>query len=353
MTSPHEPAAQADLAAPESAEEPETSAWAYAITLLRWRYLIVALTLGSGVLAAANSLRAPREYAATASFSLGNFGSSDASLGNLASRFGLASGNPAGNPLFYAGLLQSREVLRDVALSTYRTEGSVAFEGDLVKYFGLGSLARDLALRRAVRKLRLAVSVSTDLKTGIVRFAVRTGSPELSSQVASRFLALLNEFNLGLRRTQARADRQFIEQSLAQAQAALTTAENALAAFYERNRTFRNSPELIAAEARLQRQVTLRQQLYVTLAERKDMIQLEELRNTPVIAVIEEPQGFVEPAARGTIRKTFLALLFGGAVAVGFAFAADYFARQGGAGSKEYHEFLALGRTVLRRARRS
>ena len=70
-------------------------------------------------------------------------------------------------------------------------------------------------------------------------------------------------------------------------------------------------------------------------------------------SVIEEPQGFVEPAPRGTIRKTFLALLFGGALAVGFAFAADYFARQGGRGSKEYEEFVALGRTVLRRARRS
>ena len=97
MTSPQEPVAQLDLAAPESGGEVETSAWAYAITLLRWRYLIVGLTLGSGLLAGANSLRAPRQYSATASFSLGNFGSTDASLGSLASRFGLATGSPAGN----------------------------------------------------------------------------------------------------------------------------------------------------------------------------------------------------------------------------------------------------------------
>ena len=171
--------------------------------------------------------------------------------------------------------------------------------------------------------------------------------PNLSVQVASRLLEMLNEYNVRRRQSQAGAEREFVAVQLAQAQADLTAAEDLLATFYRNNRRFADSPELAAEEARLQRRVNLRQQLHLALSQSYESAKIEEIRNTPVLTVIERPEGFIQRVPRGTVRKAGLAFVLAFLLAVGIAFAREQVSTALEDGSDEFKESLALVKEIL------
>lgn len=321
--------------------------WSYATALLRHRYLVLGLALVAGAWTGGRSLVSPRKYTAAASFVPQEM-AAQAGVSQLASQLGFGTTRAStSSPQFYVDLLQSREILRDVVTRSYNVSGSGPFTGDLVQFFKIVSPDRDEAVARAVQKLKVVLTVRANASTGVVRFDVHTTSPQLSLQITNRLLELVNDYNLRRRQSQARAEREFVEQRLGLAQQALTAAEDAIIAFSRRNRRYADSPELVAEEARLQRQVNLRQQVYFTLAQSYEVAKIDEVRNTPVITVVERPEGFVEKRARGTIAKAIIALFGGTLLAVVLAFTIEYLKAARSAGSRHYLEFVALQRQVV------
>jgi uncharacterized protein involved in exopolysaccharide biosynthesis len=321
------------------------------VLLRQWR-LIVGLPLAMAFVVVVMALLAPRQYTAGARFTPQESSSPQSGLSQLASQFGIAA--PKGmesTPQFYAELLLSREVLREVVKTHYEAARPTPFRGTLVDYFGVAGSNADEAVLQAVRLLRTMLIVRTDRNVGIVSFQVFTKYPDLSMKIVNRFLELVNSYNLERRRSQARAEREFMEQQVGQARTDLTTAEDALAAFYARNRRFQDAPELVAGEARLQRQVSLRQQLYVTLSQSLAMARIEEVRSTPVVTILEHPEGFVEPQRRGLITRGISALLVGELLALAIAFVLSGMSqtRDRDRNLDEYREFDALRRQITAR----
>ena len=128
---------------------------------------------------------------------------------------------------------------------------------------------------RGLRRLHKIVEVNVSTKTGVVEFAVTTESPALSLRVAQRMLELVNDYNLRRRQSQARQEREFLEGRLTEVRRELSQAEDSLARFSRRNRRLADSPELQVEQERLQRQVTLRQQIYLTLAQNYEAAKLD------------------------------------------------------------------------------
>ncbi len=132
--------------------------------------------------------------------------------------------------------------------------------------------------------------MSTDRDTGIVSFSITTSDPLLSQGVAAHLLDLVNDFDLNTRQSQAGAERQFVGERFAQVTSELRQAEDSLLSFSVENRAISNSPTLQVEEARLQWNVMLRQDLVTTLAQAFEQARIEEVRNTPVITLIESPR---------------------------------------------------------------
>src|SRR6266487_2858674 len=110
------------------------SFWFYANALLRRWVLVIALPLALCLWTGVTSLSSPRLYRASASFVPQEPATSVSGLGQIASQFGLVA--PRANtasPQFYAGLLQSREILRAVVETTYAATTPKPFKGDLVQ----------------------------------------------------------------------------------------------------------------------------------------------------------------------------------------------------------------------------
>jgi uncharacterized protein involved in exopolysaccharide biosynthesis len=347
-----------------SADTDALSVWPYFNLLLRRRKLVVGLPMALAALVVTVSLLRPRQYMANARFIPQEQNTQASSLGSFAAQFGLplpgASGSGSATPAFYAELLQSKEVLRDVLYSRYWTKSPKPFEGTLLEFFGIREADSTRAVTRGIRRLGLGMSVSTDRATGMVELEIRTRSPELSVQITRRFLDLINEYNLQRRQSAARAEREFVEARLHVAKDSLTAADNAVAAFSRRNRSIQNSPELLAEEGRLQRASSIQSQLYLSLAQRYETAKIEEVRNTPVVTLIESPEGFVAPVGRGTVRNAILALLLGALLAIGIAVLLDAMHRSRHEGSADFGEFESLKaaaaadlRRLVRRAPRA
>jgi uncharacterized protein involved in exopolysaccharide biosynthesis len=278
--------------------------------ILRSRFRIASFVaiLCVGVLV--YGLSKPREYVSDASFSLQ--GGDAKRLSGLAAQIGLAvtSNDGPQSPSYYVELLGSREILLATATSRYsfRKDGRIT-SGPLPDVYGIeGDSAQryDMALRR----LRGAISTSKSRETGIVKVSVVARSPMLAQQILARLIALLNEFNLKTRQSQAANERRFVEQRMAEIGGDLRGAEDRLQIFLQRNRgSFGSVPDLAMEHDRLTRQVSLLQQVYTALAQSYEQARIDEVRDTPAITVIEAPNLPVQPAPRGLLKRLFLMLI--------------------------------------------
>jgi tyrosine-protein kinase Etk/Wzc len=255
-----------------------------------------------------------------------------AGLAGLASQFGISLGSEASkSPKFYAEVVRSRELMEHILLSRYADpRQKQESQGDSATLLSiLGVRGKDLAdsLYRAVKKLNKLVSVTTNAQTNIVTLSVDARYATLAAEVANGFVAKLNAFNTQSRQSQAREQRKFVEQRLADGESALRAAEEDLRTFYERNRTWQQSPQLTFEEGRHRRQVEIRQELYLTLQREYEAARMQEVNDTPVITVIDSATPPAKRSKPQRILLTLTALVLGAMVGASWAAGADYVER--------------------------
>ena len=182
----------------------------------------------------------------------------------------------------------------------------------------------------------------------MVNLDVTVPQPALALQINQRLLELLNEFNLRSRQSQAGEERRFTERRLAEVRQELRAAEDRLQQFMQRNRDLRNSPELTFQSDRLEREVMMRQQVYTTLAEAYEQAKIEEVRDTPVITVVQQAELPVRPDRRGLIAKSLLGLLAGLLIGAALAFWKSYTTNSASLSTSDAAEFAVLRRQAAR-----
>jgi uncharacterized protein involved in exopolysaccharide biosynthesis len=199
-----------------------------------------------------------------------------------------------------------------------------------------------------VETLQGMIAVRTATKTGVITLVVRTTKPDLSVQVAQNLLDQVNAFNLSTRQQQASAERAFLEKRLAEARGELRAAEENLQAFMIENRDLKGSPSLQLEFARLNRTVDMRQQLYTGLAQAYEQAKIEEVRDLPVITVVEPPEMPLIPDRRHTLRKVIIAMLLALFAGVVLAFIRHSLAANKNAQPDAFLEYAALRRDAIR-----
>jgi uncharacterized protein involved in exopolysaccharide biosynthesis len=185
------------------------------------------------------------------------------------------------------------------------------------------------------------VSVVTSRDANLVTLSTRAEQASLAVQINQRLLELLNEFNLQKRQSRAAAEREFTERRMLEAQQELEHTEGDLRRFLEQNREYQSSPQLRFEAGRLERRVQLRQQVYLSLAQAFEQARIDEVRDTPVITVIERPE-FSVRRARSRLVDALVWAVLALAVAIVVALGRDYIWRERAAGVSDYREFLDL-----------
>lgn len=324
--------------------------------LLRHRHVIVLVSFTVAVAVVGISLMLPSVYTATSSITPESGQGQTGRLAGLATQFGIAvpTGQSVQSPQFYADLLTGRALLRETAVTEYEVrsdrEGTDAEsrQRDLVSVLGVEADTRNRAEAKTIEVLRdEVVAVTTDPETGVVELSVTTRWPELSRQIAERMIDLVNRFNLERRQSQASAERKFLDDQTARAKSALHAVEDSLQRFLEQNRNYQNSPALRFRHDRLQRRVTLRQQVFTSLSESLQQARIDEVRNTPVITVVQPPELPARPDSRRLMLKGVLGLMLGGMLGLFWAFGREMVATTREQDPDDYAEFERLKREMV------
>lgn len=290
-------------------------------TALRHRVLVLSCALAAFAFVAAG-LFTKRQWTSTSAFVTQSTSKLPGNLSGLAAQFGvsLPTGSDATqSPIFYAEMLKSRTLLEQLAATPFAyRDGNHPVRADLFTIHE----AKGTELERREKLMKILardVDVNYAPRTGIVRVSVTAPDPVLARDMNTRLLELLSLFNTNVRQSQAGAERKYAQTQLEDARAQLRVAEERLEAFQQANASYNFSERLKLEAARLQREVNHRQSLFSALAQAYEQARLDEVRETPAISIVEQPEIPALPKPRRIAVRAPLALILGGIVGLLFA----------------------------------
>jgi uncharacterized protein involved in exopolysaccharide biosynthesis len=322
--------------------EPEpVSMLEFATFLLRRRWLIVGCAAALFVAVVLVLSFGRTQYTSSAAF-VPESSQQTSALAAVAAQFGAPNigSDPSQSPAFYSDLLRSREVLSNIVQGDYRFRSDTGVvSGKLIDLLDVTAPTSGLRMIKAIAKLNRSMRVELKPRTGVISLQVRMPNPELAQQVVQHFLDELNRFNLEQRQSRAGAERKFTDGRLAQLQSERRAAEDQLQAFLQRNRDYRNSPELVFQYDRMAREVEFRKNVYTTVAQSNEKARIDEARDTPVITVVERPSLPARPDGRGRTKYGLLAIIVGALAGIGIGVARDALDRRRAASDPEFEAF--------------
>lgn len=289
--------------------------------LLRHRTLVVTVPAVVAVVFAAGALLVARTWTTRVSFLPTSSSTTTSALSGLAAQFGvtLPADQPGASPAFYADLVGSQRMLRLLVADRYAVTwrrpwwkggGTERREDPLWVLLDLAE-ADDSArgMDEGIRYLGKHLQARTSRESGLVTVTAQMPSPELAAAVLAGMLTRVSDFNQKVRQSQASAERRFAETRVAEARVELRQAEDRLEAFLQRNRSFQNSPDLAFQHDRLSREVEMRQMVVTSLLQGYEQARIEEVRNTPLITIVDTPAPPVRPDSRGLLLRVIAVYL--------------------------------------------
>jgi len=255
---------------------------------------------GTLVVAALAAIFLPPVYEAHASFVTSSSSSSKTSnalgsssslgLQGVASQLGLSTGgDPSESPNFYVKLIESEELRRRLLNSRFQNPRSNN-PRDSATLLDILRVKNDDPVRRmeiALKKMQKSISTDFDLKTNVVDLIVKARWSDLAAAMANRTVALVDAFNHEQRVTRARSRRVFLEGRLDSSKVQLQQAEERQRFFYEQNRQWRSSPQLVFEEGQLRRNVDVATDLFLQLQRQFESARLDEINDAPLITVVD------------------------------------------------------------------
>lgn len=278
----------------------------FVVAALRRRWMIMSMVLGAVTIVTAYTLIVGRTYTSTLIFMPQMSAGALSGIAGVAAQFGIAvpSGAPDQTPQFYAELIATGPFQEDLVNTQFSATVGMRADGksdsivtqSLIDWLGVDS-GQSVGKRQtmAIYKLPKVLSVVPDVQTSMLTVTVTSQVADLSKTVADRILALVNQFNGTRRSTDAGTERRFVEGRLQIARDSLTANEDRVRRFLEQNRAYASSPMLTLDHDRLQREVDFEQQVVATLMQAVEQARITEVRNTPVVTVVESPEVALTP----------------------------------------------------------
>lgn len=335
----------------DQTDDGEISLVVLATTIVRNLRTIVLWSVAVGVLVAINVAKRPLLYEATATIGTGGGSSPQLSgFSALAGQLGLmASGSVTpSSPDFYIMLMESPVILSRVIQKTMIVPEKGGQPMTIAQVLGLkGRDSADLA-RRAMDAVRGLVVPGKQRNTGLVQVTVLSQWPSVSLGLVTAFVTAFEEYNRDTRRTQAAEERAFIERRMSEAMVDLREAEDRLQRFLASNREISAASMLAFERDRLARTVALKQQVYTTLATSYEDVRIREVRDTPVINVIEPPRVKADPEKRDRMKSILIGLVIGAFLGLVTTLVADSVRRLARHRRDEADEFADTVRQTLR-----
>ncbi|MBD3170561.1 MAG: hypothetical protein GF307_13840 [candidate division Zixibacteria bacterium] len=310
-------------------KSPEQLIFHYLNVILR-RWKTIAL-VGTVIVAGALTycLTAPHVFESYASImpfqQSGNGGLAGLSdLADMAKGLGLGSFTKSGPHALYPAILKSRHIQSRILKREFYTHKY----GDRRPLYEIYNIKSDSPLEvehYGLKKLAGGTDIVTDRKTNVITIQTQAEEPQLAADIANAYVEELKEFNLKLRNSRAKENREFIEERLEETKQELVKAENRLKEFRESNLRIGNSPELLMEQGRLTREVKIQEQVFLTLTKEYEIAKIDEQKSIPAVNVLDEAAPPAEKSKPQRVKIMMLAMLGGLVMGIAFAMVLEYF----------------------------
>ncbi len=299
---------------PSILEAEEFSFLSLSVVLLRNRATVLRWTVLGVLLTAPVVISKPAKYKASAAFvSAQGADPTRSGLASIAGQFGVAipGGAQSPSPEFYLRLIKSREILKLVARDTLLVPELAGRRISFTELFEISGATSAEREERAMAQISTDLTASVSKSTGVVDVSVDTKWPSVSLRIVETIVRGINTYNQRARQEQAAAERRFVEGRLRLAGISLREAEDRMQLFLQSNRQFSSSPQLTFEHERIQRTVLQQQQMYNSLAQSYEEFRMREVRDIPVVTLIEPPGVLYAASPRGRISVMLLGMLLG------------------------------------------
>ena len=232
----------------------------------------------------------------------------------LAAQLGVGTGTGPTSPQFYEAFLRSRSLQMRVTTAQFPL-GPHGELRTLGQYWSHKEHPTARNRMDVVKKFGKHLETSANPRIQQVVFTVEGPSMPVAKLMADTVLAALNDLVVQVRRKHATAEREFLEGRFQALADSLRAHEDVLRRFYEENRNL-TSPQVQFEEARLRREVELVQGTYAQIGTQLEQARIQEVRDTPVLTVVDPP---IEPVRKSAPVRRLWALtaaILGGALAL-------------------------------------
>lgn len=277
---------------PDPTGRPGLPVAALARALRRRLPIALVAAVAGGAAAFGLSFLAPTRFYADTKFTVASERSALSAnrLAGFAAQFGIAGAlsNPE-SPDYFAAVASSREVMLRMLADTVCVSAS---ECPRITRIVAGDDAPSQdreRLERQLRRLGKRVSVGVDARTGLISSSATSDTPAYAEGLLRAQLRAMSSVIIDKRESQARNERRFAEVRLAQLRAQQRAVTDSLTYFYQSNRQYEGAPALRFRERGLQDRLSLWQELVQSVAREAETSRLEEVRDTPVLNVLDRP----------------------------------------------------------------
>ncbi len=164
---------------------------------------------------------------------------------------------------------------------------------------------------KGLKKYFSLLSVKEDRRTGLIQVNIEMESPNLAAEVANFIGSEIQSYIQKQNTVKAVKEKLFIRERLVVVKSELEILEENLKEFKERNRGYEVSPELFMIYSQKFREVEAKQQVYVTLQQQLELARINEVKQTPIINILDEAKPPVNKSKPNRVIISLLSLLAG------------------------------------------
>ena len=272
-----------------------------------YRKFILIFTFSVVVIGVIYALLAKPYYESTITlYQTKNEKGSTSGISALASQFGFG-GLGSSSDYNLSDLIKSRKISEKIIYDNWKTEKYDTLI-NLIDFWEIQADPEGFYIQNAVNRLRNLISYSENKETGLISISVLMEEPQLAADIANYLAKVINEYIKNEQQTSTKENIAYIEERLNTVKSELKQAEEELKEFREKNRDITMSPELQLESGRLMRQVTIKQEVYLTLEQQKELALIDLVKETPVINVLDEA---VKPESRAKPKRKLIVIISG------------------------------------------
>jgi uncharacterized protein involved in exopolysaccharide biosynthesis len=249
-------------------------------------------------------------------------------LSGLASQFGVnvPSGVQAdlSSPSLFPELLKSRKFAEKILEKKFYTEKynkELPLLAILTSGLSQPDYGKDTLITKVMGTLNEVIKFDQELSFSIIK--VTTFEPVFAKELAEVVLTELEALNRYFKSQSVNEKTSFIQQRIESVREELRLSEKYFKEFKEQNRQL-FSPALQLEQDRLSRDVDVQKGIYLTLKQQLELAKIEEVQETSIVQVLDEPQAPLNPSNKKIKNAILLSAVLGLGIGIILGFIRSY-----------------------------